>query len=137
MKNFRPTNDRLSKHKSRTIEKFSGVHYGIAKEKQPNQFAGICDLRMLEEKPELREGKKKIDTEGFDATVTSMFPINLGGDRWLGIIVDGVLQARHVDDVITQDRKYYTWDEVRQTWSVDGLEDEKTWDALLNTRNRT
>ena len=134
---YRRTNDKTSKLSSRTIERFSGVHYGIAKEKQPNNFSGICDLKMLDEKAELREGLKKIDTEGFDATVSAMFPINLGGDKWLGIIVNGVLQARHIDEVITQDRKYYTWDEVRQTWDVDDLSNEKTWDSLLNTRDRT
>jgi len=131
---YRPTQDVHSKRKSRTIEKFSGVHYGVSKEKQQNRFSAMCDFRLEEEKPVLRPGTRKNQTTGYEDTVTSLFAIHIGGGDWVGSIVDGVLSAQPAEDILTGVRIYYIWSEVLQTWTVDTLRTAKTWHELLTTR---
>jgi hypothetical protein len=131
---YRPTQDVHSKRSSRTVEKFSGVHYGMSKEKQPNEFAATCDLMMEDDKAVLRPGRRKNETTGYEQHVTSMFPIHIGGGSWVGSIVDGILQAQPAEDILAGVRAYYTWDEVRQTWTVDTLRTAKTWHELMTSR---
>ena len=130
---YRPTQDQQSKRQSRTIQKFSGVHYGVSKEKQPNEFSALCDLSIEEDKPVLRPGMRKNETAGYGSSVSAMFAIHIGGGDWVGTITDGRLSVIPVADVLAGDRTYYTWDEVRRTWTVDTLRTGKTWHELLET----
>ena len=130
---YRPTNDSQSKLTSRAIDRFQGVHYGIAKEKQPNQFGAVCDLDMIEDKAELRAGSRKNETTGYGFTISSLFAIHIGGGDWVGSISNGQLQVQPGDDIIAGERKYYIWDEMTDQWTWDGV-DAKTWDELTTDR---
>lgn len=113
---YRPVNDRTGGRTTRTIKSFSGVHYNISKDKQPDEFAAMCDMTIQENTPRLRPGMRKIAETGYEGSVQMLCEITLGGGHWVGAVINGALQAMPVRELDEQVRRYYIWDETRREY---------------------
>lgn len=118
---FKPTQDRINERSSRTIATFAGVHYGMGRCDQGNEHSASCDLDFANQKARVRLGARKNASVGWPGDVDDMFFISLGGRQFLALIVNGVLSCHPVDDIKDGVRRYYTWDEIRRTFSWSDL----------------
>lgn len=132
---FIPTQDRRSKHVSRTFTRFLGCHYGYSKIRQPDQYAAVQDFKCLEKKLELRDGKRKNHSVGFLDTVTALFSLHIGSRDFVATIANGVLSAVPVRDVLVAERNYYTWDEAKADFTWDEAKTAGTWEDFRTSRN--
>lgn len=123
--------DKVARRTSRNISRFNGVHYGVGRTDQPDEFAFGADLESVNKKAELRDGLRKNLLRGYDASVTSMFSLNIGGKSLVGVVQDGTLSVYPLDDLLDQILGYYSWDEVRGEFTWDELRDGKTWNDLI------
>jgi len=129
----RRVQDRMNKRSSRVIESFYGCHYGYGKADQPSSFADVCDFHFVHKKPHLREGMRKNALIGSEDDIAEIMHITIGAWNLLGEIVDGELNVYPVSDIIEGIRRYYTWQEVQDTFTWDTI-DEKTWRELYEGR---
>ena len=127
---FKRQRDSGARRASRTIAEFRGVHYGTGLTDQPQDFSYGGDLEYSSKKPELRNGRRKNQLNGFTGTITSIIDLNIGGLALVGIVIGGKLSVYPVADMLEQIRGYYTWDEVKETFTWDSLKG-KTWDDLI------
>jgi len=130
---FRRENDKLAKLNSKKFSIFRGSHYGTGKCDQYDPYAYVSDFTFMNEKMELRDGKRKSQATGYPATITSMFNVSVGGENLLGVVVNGVLNVYPVSDVMAAIRKYYTVREVRAGFTPSRLT-AKTVNELITGR---
>jgi len=91
---------RGKKRSARRIDKFFGFHYGVGRTDQPDVFAYVSDLKFVNDKAEVRDGKKKAEATGRTATVRGLFPIRLGGVQRFGVVSGGSLDVADIADIL-------------------------------------
>lgn len=132
---FRPVNDTLARRTSRTINRFWGVNYGVAKQRQQKEMSRLSDFDCSRAKLHLREGKRKNTIYGYQGSIDGMFQMSLWSRNRLAIVVDGILALYDVGDVIDQIERYYTWHEVKEGFDWQELKTGKTWNDLVRGKS--
>lgn len=111
---------------------FAGLHMGTGLTDQPEPNSYGADLDYSEKKPELRDGKRKNQLRGYTSDITSIIDLNIGGEALIGVVVNGVLSIYPVADMLEQIRRYYAWNEVKETFTWNELEAAKSWNDLID-----
>ncbi|MHC4616334.1 MAG: hypothetical protein ACYTEQ_01135 [Planctomycetota bacterium] len=121
--------DTQAQRSSRTIDDFQGAHYGVGRTDQPDPFAFVSDFDFVHRKAQLRHGSRKNQLRGYTADVDATVYITISGTNLVGDVSNGTLSIYPVSDLLNQTQRYYTWDEVRQTFTWTSLQ-AKTWEDL-------
>ena len=117
----RPTQDTQADRTSRTIDDFHGAHYGTGRTDQADVYAYVNDFDFVHRKAQVRDGKRKNQLHGYTADIDGIINVTIGGENLVGDISNGTLTLYPVSDMLNQIQRYYTWDEVKQTFTWDSL----------------
>lgn len=134
MSTFIRQQDNQAKRSPRGLNKPKGIHLGYSGTDQPEEYAFISDLDVWQNRLRLRCGMRKNEKFGYGKTPTALFPMNILGQSLLGAVIgEQGLIVYPADDVAMGVQKYYTWDELSQTFTWDSLQN-KTWRDLVTER---
>lgn len=122
--------DNQAKRSGQLLKYFNGIHLGTSPTDQPQEYAYLSDFNCWNHRLKARCGFKKNESYGYGEDVEAMFPMNVLGIGLVGLVTNGTLISYPVDDMGSGFNNFYTWDEVKQTFTVDTLKD-KTWADLL------
>lgn len=132
---FQRIQDVVNKKSSNLERAFKGMHYGYGATDQPEEYGNVCDFDVKGGKLELRHGCVKAEGWGYPASVNALFTVELREITWVGVLDGGSILLYKLDDVLSGIRRYYTVDEVANTFTVSELT-AKTVNDLINGGGR-